>query len=312
MLEPNSYLRWSLPIVLLWLTTVAAAQSNQPIYIDPQSSHQQGHRGNKSSPADRFSDSAVRASDDRLTRLAERLATAAASKPQAPVEPKSPSLPRESKLSQAQRGIEGKPLSVTAGDDRKTSLMIDPIERQKLGAPVNSPIGAQAASNSDPAAAKSGWVLNTLTALGVVGGLILLVRTVLSRWTGRVVSGANSPMLEVLSRVSVAPRNHVLLMRLGKRILIVGDSSAGLQTLANIDDPEEVAGLLATVAAERSNNISGGFRHLLGRFNSEYHNDLRKIEEGNDTSERHVDRARDQLSGLLSRIRTLTSRGGAV
>ena len=125
---------------------------------------------------------------------------------------------------------------------------------------------------------------------------------------GRVAAPASTSVLEVLSRVSIAPRNHVLLMRLGSRILVVGDSPAGLRTLADIADPEEVAGLLAAVVAAKPNSISAGFSQMIGRFQGAYHDDARVADEGNDTAELHVDRARDRLSSLLSRVRSMSSR----
>ena len=154
-------------------------------------------------------------------------------------------------------------------------------------------------------------MFNTLTALGIVVALILLLRVVMNRLSGRGLTHGQSSAVEVLSRVSVAPRNHVLLIRTGHRVLVVGDSSAGLRTLANIDDPDEVASLLASTAADKPRSISRGFSQLLSHFNSEYRDDVRRVEEGNDTSEHRIDRARDQVSNLLTRVRAMAGRGGA-
>jgi flagellar protein FliO/FliZ len=153
----------------------------------------------------------------------------------------------------------------------------------------------------------AGWILQTITALGVVIGLILLLRWAYAKLTGQVAATSSSPVMEVLSRTTLAPRNQVLLVRLGQRILVVGDSPAGLRTLANVDDAEEVASLLAAVSAAKPNSITGGFSQLLSRFNGDYESQVVDTE-GGDDGEHHVDRARSSIGGLLSRIRTV---GGA-
>jgi len=149
----------------------------------------------------------------------------------------------------------------------------------------------------------SGWILNTLGALGVVIGVILLARRALSRMNGGVTVAGSSPVLQVLSRTAVAPRNHVLLIRLGERILVVGDSAAGLRTLAELTDPQEIGGILAEIAQSESTGIRRSFGQLLGRLNGEYDTAERTAVEGGDDSEHVIDRARDQLSSLLSRVR---------
>ena len=154
------------------------------------------------------------------------------------------------------------------------------------------------------------WLLNTATALGAVLGLILLLRLLYARITGRAMASGHHPAVEVLARVAVAPRNHVLLVRLGQRILVLGDSAQGLTNLATIDDADEIAGLLKSVAAGRPNSISRGFSQLLGRFNHEYPDDGLGTAAGLDRGEQRTDRARDEVSGLLSRVRAL-SRGTA-
>jgi len=60
-------------------------------------------------------------------------------------------------------------------------------------------------------------------------------------------SAPQGGIVEVLSRTTVAPRSHVVLMRVGTRILVVSDSPAGMRTLASVEDAEEVAELLGAI-----------------------------------------------------------------
>lgn len=334
MYEQRLYRRWWWFAVWAGLAHAAWAQSNQPIFIEPSpvrtlvskeilpltgggsaSAGQAAVPARSARPAgspapitqDRPSDVSRHG---RLGRLAKRLSSAVPASPhgsQTPTVPSPPvSPPSPSAVSVA--GVIGQGLGVPSDGSTPAStegvVMADPKERQALGRATSAEGSLHAQAKSvDP-----GWMLNTLTALGVVVGIILLLRGGLQRMKGRVAAPVGASVLEVLSRVSIAPRNHVLLMRLGSRVLVVGDSPAGLRTLADIADPEEVASLLASMATAKPNSISAGFSQMVGRFQGAYHDDARVADEGNDTAELHVDRARDRLSSLLSRVRSMASR----
>jgi len=178
-----------------------------------------------------------------------------------------------------------------------------------------------ASNNNDLTDSASGsWVLDTVTALGVVVGLIFLLRWLYMKISGQPTSTRPaSSAVEVLSRTTVAPRNHVLILRVGNRLLVVGDSNNGMRTLANIEDEEEVANILATVSAGQTNSVSRSFSQLLGRFGASHDqtdlNDPATLnawandDDGLDENEHLFDRARHNVSGLTSRIRTLSDKG---
>jgi flagellar biogenesis protein FliO len=154
----------------------------------------------------------------------------------------------------------------------------------------------------------SGWVLNTVTALGLVIGLLLVVRLVLPKVAGQ--SGARSAgVIEVLSRVVVGPRSHVLLVRIGTRVLVLGDGPGGLRTLADIEDPDQVAHVLATVSMNKPTSVSAGFAQMVSAFNKDYR-EGGEPDEGADDAEVKVDRARDGVGTLLARVRHMSRGGG--
>ncbi|MEX2213112.1 MAG: flagellar biosynthetic protein FliO [Phycisphaeraceae bacterium] len=185
--------------------------------------------------------------------------------------------------------------------------LADPDEQRPLSARVKHNDGKLPGSPQTDVASGS-WVLNGITALGIVLILIFLLRGAL-RKAG--VGGAIGPhpAVQVLSRVSVAPRNHVLLIRVGQRVLVVGDSAAGLRTLASIDEPEEVAEIITSAATAKSDSITGGFRKMLQGFSGMYGSGGEK-EIGTDEDEYQVDRARDGVAGLVGRLRNGGGEGG--
>ncbi|MEO0476829.1 MAG: flagellar biosynthetic protein FliO [Planctomycetota bacterium] len=162
--------------------------------------------------------------------------------------------------------------------------------------------------NSPGTAAESGslgdgWLLSTLAALGVVIALVFAIRWLLRR--GGVVSTASpqSGVVEVLSRTTVAPRSHVVLMRVGMRVLVVSDSPSGMRTLASVDDAEEVAGLLGAIESAKPTSVGQSFgsvmKKLSGQWSAEDEAPLDAVE----PSESQPADLADQAQGALARVR---------
>ncbi|MFI4862140.1 MAG: FliO/MopB family protein [Phycisphaerales bacterium JB063] len=179
------------------------------------------------------------------------------------------------------------------------------------------PLGPSEADAGDRAAARreasgAGWVMNTIVALGVVIALIFVVRWIARRaGVGGGVRVTSSPIVEVLSRTTVAPRNHVVLLRVGSRILVVNDGTSGMRTLATIEDPEEIAGLLQSVQAEAESSMSNSFGKVMSKLSGQWSAAEVAEELGGDDSEAGVDRARGALAGLRSRLALASdTRGG--
>jgi flagellar biogenesis protein FliO len=99
--------------------------------------------------------------------------------------------------------------------------------------------GTSATSTSNPLD-----ISRVLLALGIVLGAIFLLR-----WFGQRVLLKNGGLrgnkaIHVVSRSMLSPKQQVLMLRVGKRLIVVGDSGGQMSTLCEISDPDEVAGLL--------------------------------------------------------------------
>ena len=188
------------------------------------------------------------------------------------------------------------------------AVAVPPIEQTPLGQGSGAERSTRSvipSQDSDAPAYSGGWILSTLTALGVVIGLIFLLRLAYSKISGTPVVTTTSAV-EVLSRTSVAPKSHVLLLRVGGRVLIVGESSGGLRTLSELSEEGDVAQLLQAVETSRPQSIAGGFQHMLGKLNRDFDDPSQALtaeEQGLDNSEHQVDRARDSVASLAARLR---------
>ena len=129
-----------------------------------------------------------------------------------------------------------------------------------------------------------GGVLGTLGALGLVVALILGVRWALQRsgltqrLGGSFAAGGRSgnPVgaggtVELLEREAIGPGRSVALVRVGPRVLVLGETAggrhqpAGLSALAEFTDELEVADLLRSVTTRRRDAEGEGFGAALHR-----------------------------------------------
>ena len=111
--------------------------------------------------------------------------------------------------------------------------------------------GAEDRRLGDGPSRPGGWA-QTILALAAVIGLIFLARYLLRR------VGSSSPALggggpiRVLARANLSPKERLLLVRMGGRVLLLGSAPGGLTTLSEVTDPDEVSELLEQVAAGKS------------------------------------------------------------
>jgi flagellar biogenesis protein FliO len=92
-------------------------------------------------------------------------------------------------------------------------------------------------------------------ALGLVAGLIWVLRCLLRRW-GKALPGASGGVIEVVGRAPMSPRSQLILVKLGRRLVLVGAWHGGAAALSEVTDSQEVAELLA--AAGKAPASTGG------------------------------------------------------
>lgn len=190
-----------------------------------------------------------------------------------------------------------------------------PVPNSALGdEPVRGARGPEGAANpAAPASPGAGMDYpRVLLALGVVVGLILALR-----WVGRMffpgaAGRGASRAVEVLSRSPLSPKQQVLLLRVGRRLVVVGDSGSQMNPLCEISDPDEIAALVGQLRDEKTAAPTRVFGAMFGKSRRGFESaepapaaetpaGLRDVE----PEEREVASARDELSGLRDRVRLL-------
>ena len=81
---------------------------------------------------------------------------------------------------------------------------------------------------------------NTVTALGVVVVVILMILPLVRRFSRSTAAYLHPDAIQILGRSSIDSRNLIYVVRCGPRVLILGATSGGLTTLAEIAEPDEI------------------------------------------------------------------------
>lgn len=157
-------------------------------------------------------------------------------------------------------------------------------------------------------------------ALALVLGLIFALRWLLKRSMNSAGLPGATNVLQVLTRTPLAPRQQVLLLRVGRRLLVVADCNGQLNSLSELSDPDEVAALVGQLRDEKLGAASGAFGNLLGRWRRATDTEDADAEQfprvAPDVPERPADErgddpsvesARTELSSLVERVRLLSN-----
>ena len=153
-----------------------------------------------------------------------------------------------------------------------------------------------------------------VTATVVVLLLIVVLRYAAGWMMPGAMRGAGGRGVRVLGRTPIAPRQQVVLLHVGRRVLVVGDSAGTLSNLGTIDDAEEVAELLGQTSSTPPATATGRFKAMFGRATDTFvppeRVEAESLTADDDTENQPVDpnveAARDEISGLLDRMRSLT------
>ena len=170
-------------------------------------------------------------------------------------------------------------------------------------------------ATADSKSAPSGSVtspsfLSVLWPLLIVLILITGTAVVFRRWLWRAnrVSAA-SGALDILARHYLSPKQSLCLLRLGRRVLLVGVTPERISTVADFNDPDEVAAIVAGVERGKPKSFTAMFARLAecewGKGNS------RPAEIEKPVAAGQLAVAGANVRDLLGRVRGLSASAGA-
>ena len=143
------------------------------------------------------------------------------------------------------------------------------VEDTKVSGPADSSAGDKNASTG----VLNGWWSQwgrTAGALAIVIALILGLRFVLRRLSSsaRGSTATAAKAMNVLAKLTPLPRQHLLLVQVGRRLVMVGSGPGGMSRLCEITDPDEVACLIEVARTGKGELFADLIRKRTDEFDS--------------------------------------------
>jgi flagellar biogenesis protein FliO len=207
------------------------------------------------------------------------------------------------------------PINKPAAPPAKRSI----YDEQTVGTLSNKPASAAAtqASASVPEEGVDRLDIPRIgLALAIVISLIGALYWVYKKFFGGATAQRHSGAMSVLTRLAVTPKQHLVLLQVGRRVVLVADNGVQMSPLSEITDPDEVASLVGQLASEKSLSAvkaMNSFGNVFGRARNDFEEPIaRTPRDGDDngpdvvTDDPSIEEARGEISGLMDKIRLLS------
>jgi flagellar biogenesis protein FliO len=193
-------------------------------------------------------------------------------------------------VSKADQAMEDQPLRISDADS-------------------NSNVGRTAAAKAVSTGASE--LSRIAVALVIVIGVILLLRSAVRHMTAMPGTGRGGKLVTVLSRSVVSPRQQVLVLQVGKRLIVVGDSGGRMNALCEITDPDEIAMMVGQNHQARDSIADRNPKSFLNMFRraNEPFTETEALAMTTDDSTKLIDPnegvSSEEMNGLMDKVRML-------
>lgn len=179
----------------------------------------------------------------------------------------------------------------------KTKPLVNPVKSTRA-----SKLGqvGQTSARSRELPWYRGAVFSLALVLAAIAALALLLRRLLPSFRPGGVG-----LVEVVGRTHLSPKQTLNLVRVGRRLVLVGATSERLNALCQIDDPREVMEILARVPGSSTLGSVGFEEALTEATRSFEEEDLEAGEVAQMPSAARLDEAKGRVQGLLARLKTM-------
>jgi flagellar biogenesis protein FliO len=214
--------------------------------------------------------------------------------------------------------------ATTSPATRPTTSSVSAIEREPVRKNIPSEQRAAPTTSTSGVVARGAGAPPSFDArrvglsLAIVIGLIFLARFTIKRLFPAASVGRSTQVIKVLSRSVIAPKQQFLLLQVGKRLIVVGDSGSNMSALAEIADAQEVASIIGQLSSETSSSSTAAFGAMFRKQRSAFEQDQKDAPPppeladvpppaGSDDDEKLV-AASSEISGLLERVKLVSRR----
>jgi flagellar biogenesis protein FliO len=197
------------------------------------------------------------------------------------------------------------PSAYAGAEIRRTGANVD--------APKSSKTAEESATTSQPASGLD--TTRIIFSLVVVLGLIFGLKFFGQKWFNPITAKSSNRTVETLSRAIIGPKQQILLIRVGKRrVIVVGDSGGKLSQLDQITDADEIAELVGQLHTDKLGPAASAFAGMFGR-NTEKFAAVEAESDADETVDKEtvdaaVSSTQRDLESLLSKVRRVSGKMG--
>ncbi|HEX2972374.1 MAG TPA: flagellar biosynthetic protein FliO [Tepidisphaeraceae bacterium] len=167
-----------------------------------------------------------------------------------------------------------------------------------------------------PATASSGS--SSFSVWRLAGSLAFVLLVIFAvRWVGRRFLGLSpvrdsSGVIQVLCRSTLSPKQRLLLVQVGRRMVLVADCGSQMNALCEITDPEEIAALTGQIEQRKADSSTNAFLSMVGRASAQFEETEKPSPEPDESTptapgvDPQVSGMQKELSGLLEKVRVLS------
>jgi flagellar biogenesis protein FliO len=190
------------------------------------------------------------------------------------------------------------------------------FENVPLGGTPRSANSADSNTSADEKQSNGGNsadLLKVVLALAVVLSLIFALKWAGRRYFAGAAAVGTSRAVQVLHRTPISPKQQLMLVQVGRRVIVVANTGVQMNSLCEISDADEVAELIGQIRQEKGDSITKTFSSLFRKEEEVFDSEARKAVMAPLTEEKEsnaVDPAlvdtQAEISGLMDRVRTLS------
>jgi len=183
-------------------------------------------------------------------------------------------------------------------------LLLAPMVAQGQLIRTHTPTTQKAPAAAAPKSADSLSMVRVIAALIGVVSLIFLLKWCARGMLGHTGTTRVSNPISVVARSNIAPRQQLVLVQVGRRLVLVGNAGGAMNALCEIKDPAEVSELLGKMASDKSGSIARSFGNLFRKEEDKFEpGDEKDFDE--DPEDQQIGLARQEIHGLMEKVRDL-------
>jgi len=185
-----------------------------------------------------------------------------------------------------------------------------PIRR--VAGPTTGPTSRASASAAQTRSRQPAWIEVSRVGLALltVLALIFFLRWIGKRLLPNAAGGRASGAVRVLSRSPVSTRQHVLLVQVGRRVLVVADNGTQMSPLSEITDADEITHLISQIGGSANSAIREALGSVLGVAQEQFDEKIETNGADDGPADEAVASTRGEIDGLMEKVRVLARQLG--